>query len=310
MDVGSAIARGRGQDGSERRLMTRFSITEAGLKGVRLAREHPDVVAVWAVLYALMGLATAMVSIATMGPQAPAAPEGGAATTQAVAPFALIMAPLVVVFWAVVTCAIYRTILEPQAKGIGRVRLGGAELRMMGLIVILFVILVVSLWAYHEADQFGAITAATGGLAGAIVGNLVRLAAFAAMSYFWIRMSLAGPDTYASRRIQVFHSWTLTRGHVWRLAAVYGLALVLAAIVSLVALVVFLVVGLAFAFGSHADLNHLERVFQPDIRSVAAFFTPAQIFNQLFSALFLVAVFVVLLSPAAVIRRDLTAPSG
>jgi hypothetical protein len=291
--------------------MAGFSITEAGLKGVRLAREHPDVVAVWAGLYALMGLATAMVSIATIGPQAPAMhTPGGATASQTVAPFALVMAPLVVVFWAVVTCAVYRTILEPAASGIGRVRLGAAELRMMGLIVVLFVLLVVSLWAYHEADQFGAITAATGGATGAFAGNLLRLAALAAMTVFWVRMSLAGPDTYASERIRVFHTWVLTRGHFWRLVAAYGLATGLALVVSLIALVVFLVAGLVFAFGSHADLNHLERVFQPDIRSIPAFFTPAQIFNQVFSALFLVAEFVVLLSPAAVIRRDLTTPSG
>lgn len=298
--------------------MPAFSLTDAAFEGFRLTRERPRVVAAWAALYAVMSLASAVLMVMTIGPESatlrataqgviPTDPAEAARQSRIVAPFLLVMAPLVLVFWAVLSSAVYRAILQPEQTGFGRIRFGADEIRMMGLIVILFLLLVSTLAALRMADSVGATLAVTGGVVGAVLGNLLRLAALAAIMAFWTRLSLAGPITFVSREIHVFRSWNLTKGHFWRLAAVYGLAICLALVVMLLALVIFAAAALAFAASSGVPLNHVERMFQPDMTSIAAYFTPAQIFNQVFSAVLLVAVFVVLLSPAAIIHQALTA---
>ena len=297
--------------------MPAFSLTDAAFEGFRLTREQPRVVGAWALLYGLMSLLTALVMVSTIGPQfgalraaaqgmMPTDPAEAVRQSRVLAPFLMLMLPLVLVFWSVLTCAVYRAILQPQAGGFGRLRIGGDEVRMMGLIVLLFLLMVSTLAAYRIADSSGAMLAVTGGVAGAVAGNVIRLAAFLAIVAFWVRLSLAGPITYATREIHVFRSWTLTRGHFWRLAAAYGLAILLSLVVMLLALIIFMAAGWMFAMASGIGLDHVDRVFQPNMTSVAAYFTPAQIFNQVFSAVLLVAVFVVLLSPAAIIHTALT----
>jgi hypothetical protein len=298
--------------------MSEFSLTDAAFEGFRLTRERPGVVGAWALVYGLLSLVITAVTITVLGPQAgeldaaargvmPSNTAEAVRQSRALAPMVLITVPIMLVFWSVFTCAVYRAILQPGEGGFGRLRLGGDEVRMMGLIVLLFVLTVCTISAYTVADRFGAIVAATAGAAGAVIGNLIRLAAFAAICAFWIRMSLAGPATFTGRRIRLFRSWVLTRGHFWRLAAAYGMAICLALVVVLLALVIFTGAALMFAAAAGVKMNHVEQIFQPDLTSFAAYFTPAQVFNQVFSSLLLVAVFIVLLSPAAIIHRDLSA---
>ena len=52
-----------------------------------------------------------------------------------------------------------------------------------------------------------------------------------------VRLSLAPVATFAERRLVVFESWSLTRGHFWQLFAAYALAV--ACIVTIWVLVVF-----------------------------------------------------------------------
>jgi len=294
--------------------MPAFSLTDAAFEGFRLTRERPRVVAAWAALYAVMSLVSAVLMVSTIGPESatlrataqgviPSDPAEAARQSRIVAPFLMIMLPLILVFWSVLTSAVYRAILQPEETGFGRLRFGADEIRMMGLIVILFLLSVPTLFVFRMSISLGAIVAAT---SGAAIGGLIPVAAFLAILAFWIRLSLAGPITYVNREIHVFRSWTLTKGHFWRLAAAYGLAIGLALVVMLLALVIFAAAALAFALSSGIPLGHVERIFQPDMSSIAAYFTPAQIFNQVFSAVLLVAVFVVLLSPAAIIHRKLT----
>lgn len=297
--------------------MPAFSLTDAAFEGFRLTRERPRVVAAWAGLYAVLSLASAVLMVTTIGSEAatlrataqgaiPSDPAEAARQSRIVAPFLLVMLPVVLVFWSVLTSAVYRAILQPEETGFGRIRFGADEIRMMGLIVVLFLLTISTLFVLRMADSLGSVLAASGGAAGAVIGNLVRLAGVLAAVAFWIRLSLAGPITYVSREIHVFRSWTLTKGHFWRLAAAYGLAIGLALVVMLLALVIFAAAALALAASSGVPLSRVEGIFKPDMSSIAAYFTPAQLFNQVFSAVLLVAVFVVLLSPAAIIHRALT----
>jgi hypothetical protein len=297
--------------------MPAFSITDAAFEGFRLTRERPGVVGAWALLYGLASLATGVVMILTIGPkfallQAAARsgtpPDTAAALqqVQALAPFFLAVLPLVLLFWSVLTCAVYRTILRPQERGFGRIRLGADEVRMMGLTVVLWLLMMPTLFFWIMFAGIGGILAGAGGPLAGLLQILVQLAAFGLIAWVWIHLSLAGPLTFVSGEIHIFRSWALTRGHFWRLAAAYALALVLAAVVELLAQVIFRATAAVYVTAVGRSIGDISKVFEPDVTSLAAFFTPAQILSETFGAVLQVVIYAVLISPAVVIHGALT----
>jgi hypothetical protein len=297
--------------------MPAFSLTDAAFEGFRLTRERPGVVGAWALLYGLMNLVTGVVMIATVGPQFAtlrAAARNASPTDAAeamrqfriLAPFFISILPFVLVFWSVLTCAVYRAILRPEQGGFGRIRFGADELRMMGLTVVLWLLMFLTVFlSALFAGIGGMLAAATGPLAG-LLGNLVSLAALGLTVWIWVRLSLAGPMTFLTGEIHVFRSWSLTHGHFWRLAGVYALAVSLAVVVTLLALVIFTATAGVFVTLAGHPLSDIAKVFETNATSLAAYFTPAQILYQGFWAVLQVVVYAVLLSPAAVIYASLT----
>jgi hypothetical protein len=276
------------------------------------------VVGVWALLYGLMAVLSTCLTVMTLGRRpglldaasrgvAPSDPTAAMQQAQALAPFVALMLPLLLVFWSVLVCAVYRTILQPNERGFGRLRLGTDEFRMMRLIAVLFLLMVATLTAYRIFGGLDSVVMAAGGGLGYAVGVLLRVAAALAFAAFWVRMSLAGPAAFVERKIAISRSWGLTRGHFWRLAAAYGLAVLVAVVIVILATVIF--GGLVFTFAAASGVNtkHIDQMFQPDLTSIATLFRPAEIFNLAYSSILLVAIFVVLLSPAAVIHRSLAA---
>ncbi len=297
--------------------MPAFSIPDAAFEGFRLTRERPRVVGAWAAMYGVMSLVTGVVMILTVGPQFAtlrAAASGASAAEQAevmrqfriLAPFFAAIVPFVVLFWSVLTCAVYRVILRPEQSGFGRLRLGADELRMMVVTLALWLLVMVTASLSALFVSFGEIMASGAGPLAGFLGNLVSLAAFGVTVLVWVRLSLAGPVTFDTGRIQLFHSWGLTRGHFWRIGAAYALAVALAIVVFLLALVIFTATAGVFVTAAGHPLADIATVFQPNPASLAAYFTPAQILYQAFWALLQVVVYAVLLSPAAVIYAALT----
>ncbi len=233
--------------------MSSFSPSDAAFEGFRLTRERPRAVLAWALCYLLFTYLISAIADVTLGPQskalladlqhASADPAAFWPAAQKMAPFFLAGLPLNLAFQAIFTCAVYRAILRPQEASRGYLRLGFDELRMMALNLILTVIWMVVIFAFLLVFLFSAAVAgAANGPVTILIGDIATVAAFCAGGTIVIRLSLAGPMTFADRRLQVFGSWSKSKGVFWRLAGAFVLSLILAVIVLLLML---LVVGAA-----------------------------------------------------------------
>ena len=134
---------------------------------------------------------------------------------------------LQIVLWA----AVYRAVLRPRDSGVAYLRIGGDELRLFVLAIVLGLI-----W-FALAMVLGMVfvglgVAAVGGLGRGggpnvavillmIVFGLAMLCGFVFLS---VRLALAWPLTFLRRKIVLGEAWSLSRGHFW---AMFAAALVI-----------------------------------------------------------------------------------
>jgi hypothetical protein len=221
--------------------MPRFSIAEAAFAGLGLFGRHPLAALVWAglgVLFlaillllfgpALASTVTTFVSLSHAG----GTHAGGAAPAAAIFGligeafgFVAILAVGSVVLGAVVTCAVYRAVINPEDSSLLYLRFGPSEL---WLIAVNFVLgLLISLAQTVLSIPLGLIALFNlGGRADPamfLIVGLGRLAIYGVVIFLYLRFSMAGPMTYRDRRFRLFESWALTRGHGWSLLGVGAL---------------------------------------------------------------------------------------
>src|ERR1700722_6057808 len=120
--------------------MSRFSPTDAALEGVRLSRERPRAIVVWTAYYFAFTFLLGVLASLTLGPhaqdllnEAKKSQSDPAEVDRMLSqfwPFAAIGYPLLLAFKAMLTGALYRTILNADAHPAVRLRLGVAELRL------------------------------------------------------------------------------------------------------------------------------------------------------------------------------------
>jgi hypothetical protein len=297
--------------------MTSFSATEAAFEGFRLTREHPRAVVAWAAAYFVFTLALAILTITWVGPDfvvlrtlsqsANPDPTELARAFEKLAPFLLVVVPLEVVSFAVLNCAIYRSVLRPFESGMGYLRLGRDELRMVAVIAILFLIWLITLFVVSVVVTLAAGTLGVfGGGLGAFIGGVVDVAVFCAAIWVLVRLSLAAPMTFDQRRLVVFGSWSFTHGSFWPLTGAYVLAFLLGVVILLLmAVISSALVGLSILAtgGSLAAISH---DFQPDISSVAAFLTVPTVLSQALGAAMMTIYYVIILSPSAIAYQGLS----
>jgi hypothetical protein len=168
---------------------------------------------------------------------------------------------------AVLNSAIFRSVLEPDNKAFASLRVGRQELWLLLLIlafevfayllflVLCFVFVLLGVAVIIAFASVDALKPWTGWAAGA-----VGVIGFA--TYLWIvlRLSMAGPMTFAEREFRLFESWKLTKGNAWRL---FALAVLLVLIVIGIALVLVIVMSLTIGFArlgatpaDHAEQMH------------------------------------------------------
>ena len=262
-----------------------FSASDAAFEGFRLAREHPRAIALWSLIYFAFNMVSSALLIAMAGAplaeflalgQAGAAadPERMVELVVALAPANLVVGLLTLVVCAVLFAAISRAVLQPTQSARGFVRLGADEARQFAVLLVLSLLSLVLMFMITALASFAAvIVGAASPPAGGLLSALGMIGMMVAVLWLWGRMSLSGPMTLDAGRVSLAGAWTLTRGRGWALCGALFLALVLAAIVSLLCVIIFAAVG-AVAFGG---VEMARVVFSPDFSSLAGYFTPAMI---------------------------------
>jgi hypothetical protein len=296
--------------------MARFSPTEAAFEGFRLTREHPRAVVAWAIAYFVFTMALAVLTIAWVGKDFGVLqtlsrdpnpdPAELARAFEKLAPFLLVVIPLQVASFAVLNCAIYRSVLRPDDSGLAYFRLGKDEMRMVALFIILFVLWLAALFVVTIAVTLAASTLGVfGGGLGAFIGSLVDIAVFSAAIWVFVRLSMAAPMTFDERRLVVFGSWSFTRGSFWPLLGAYVLTVLLGIVIVVLMLVISGAVIEASFLATGGSLSTIGHDVQTDISSVGAYLTLPTILSQAFGSAMIIIYFVIVLSPAAIAYQGL-----
>ena len=277
--------------------MAEFKVTDAALEGFRIARENPKAFRAWVVLNLAVSVLAILIDVFM-----PAGVRHGLDTlngseTLTLGQFVdtiILAAPVLILALAVMSimaAAVYRLIFRHADADFGYVRLGADELRLMAVTLICFLIVMATVVAATVVIGLGfaIISAAVPNIV-ALVPWLGTLGVLAVAAFVIVRLSLAPVATFAERRLVVFDSWSLTRGHFWQLFGAYALAV--ACIVTIWVLVVFVCFGVAGSIvmvtgGQLADVKGIFTASGTSLRSYLSVGVIAYaIVNSIVSALY------------------------
>lgn len=213
-------------------------------------REHFTAVAVWGGIYLAGNIATMLAMQPMMqGALAPGAQADPAQLMSAMGPVWLLSFLLSIVGVVLYTASM-RSVLRPDAGGVGFLRLGMDELRMLGLLLLFGIAAMVLIFAASlvVALFIGGAAAGSESVAlTAVLSGLVALVVFGAILFLVIRFSLAFPLTLHRGAFAIGEAWTRSRGHFWTL---FGAALV----VSVIGLVASIAVNMVAAGSYFTDI--------------------------------------------------------
>ncbi|MET0272216.1 MAG: hypothetical protein ABW360_04440 [Phenylobacterium sp.] len=209
--------------------MNQFSASEAALEGFRLTRERPGMILAWSGVYFIGITVIALLMMASLGPdfvemakKGRFAPEDAEKVAEMLAqswPAFMLVLVLVVALMSVLTAGIYRMVLRPQEKGVAHLRLGGDELRLTLINLVLFAVgmvcLVSGFVATAAAERIGPALAIP---MGAVILGLTV--------WVGVRLSMVTPMTFALRKIAIGPAWEMTRGRFWPLFGMIVLAVI------------------------------------------------------------------------------------
>jgi hypothetical protein len=303
-------------------VVAEFSASDAAFTGFRVVAERPWAVAIWAALQLVVSLAVNLFAAYSAGPaftklaRLGLQPPGQDPTLvlglflQALPTYlALLVAGLVLN--AVLYGAMNRAVLRPQESRFGYLRLASDELRQLGLFG---VFLGLGIIAYAIAIVFLVVVMvivaiATGGSdsAGVALGLAITLPAMlCGFIYLAVRLSLASPLTFDTRRIDPMAAWRLTRGRFWPLLGTYFIAFAL----SIVVVVLTFAIAAAAVAVVGGGVGALGAALQPDSGTVAEVLNPARLAYLAVSAIGQALIWPVTMTPPASIYRALTGGSA
>ncbi len=193
----------------------------------RLVARRPVSVAIWALLYLAGIFAIGLLRVAMTPPGASGAEMGASGLFAAV-----VTQVLTVGLVAILLTAVCRATLHPYKTGGAYLRLGGNELRMFALLLMLSVANVIALLLLGLLGQaiLLGIHAAVGNVLGPWPAIILIVLILGTMILAQVRLSISLPLTYLYEQITVDEAWTLSRGHFWSLfGAFLGIALLLLA---------------------------------------------------------------------------------
>ena len=140
--------------------------------------------------------------------------------------------PLAILFGAVLNTAIARSVIRPDDKQFGYLRVGKAELRVLAVNLIVAVITgLAAMVVFAVVSVIAAIAITVPALWLVVV--LLSLAGLALIIWLTVRLSLAVPITFAEGRIAVKESFAMTRGVFWPMLGMAIIAWIMALLVAL-----------------------------------------------------------------------------
>ena len=307
--------------------MKDFSATDVAIEGFMLAGRKPGAVLTWSLAQLVVNVFLGVVVILLIGQdmQLIASPDSAGSWSEpgmrgrmfaALFRVQSLYALGALGGGAVQSCAVYRACRRPEEKGLGYFKFGRDELRMVGLNLLY---LLLWLGAYVALIVWFVVAIIVAGIVAAgmdkgpaqtalvvLLSVIGMVGPVLAVGWVLVRLSLSGPMTFALRKVQLWPSWKLTRGHVWALSGAYLISLVLALAGMVVGSCLALLIGLLI---THQGLGGLyQMAFRPDYQSIAAFFSPERLVVLAGNALFMGLVMAVWYSPAAEAYRMLAAP--
>jgi len=152
------------------------------------------------------------------------------------------------VMFIVLFAAAFRAVLSPVQARAAYLRLGMDELRLLGLMLVLFVGLWLAMVAAGIVAMIIALVLALVMGKGAVLlfAGLACAGLFGGLIYLTVRFSIAAPLTVLRGRLALAEAWNLTKGHFW---AMFGAYICIALIISVPFLI--FVVMMAGGFYHH-----------------------------------------------------------
>lgn len=180
---------------------------------------------------------------------------------------------LALLMTAVLVAAATRAVLKPRGGGLGYMRLGGDEFRVLviqfafglGAYFLIMILALIGLgvglaaWPLEPVARYAVI-----GATGVILLLL--------LIWVCLRASLITPMTVAIRQFAFIEGWRLSRGRVWRLLGIALLSGIVSCLVSL--LILPILAGFAFGVGFTADMASAVAADPDSIESVLQGFAP------------------------------------
>lgn len=237
-----------------------FSATEAAFEGFRLVRRHPLALVAWALLYAVVTLASLVAMSNAVGPLARVKEMADAMEGVTSPPPADVTAllqglgevfvnigwlfPVSIIVGTMLAAAVARGVLDPRAGGFGYLRLGMDEVRVGVVTLVLSLLsIAMALGLIFVVGIAAGLAQASGSGVAVLVAVAVALAGVALAVWLTVRLSLAVPITVAEKRIAIFDSFAVTRGRFWPLLGMAILTAVMVLIIGILSSIVTMPMG-------------------------------------------------------------------